>query len=320
MALSERFITMPGQWARAASTIIPNPPIPGVAYRDAELMAEDIERGQSYDAVYDSARYNQLDYCTTGMIGEMERYGILPWSSLTTYPALGMCCGLDGITYQAIQASGPKAPEGPKPTSESAFWRPFGLGWLCATVEPVVLTVSGTYVFEQSRMYTITLVGGGGGGAGGYGSNGFTVGGSGGGSGYLCRIIRWYDRGTEVSYTIGAGGYGGSRNLSGAGSGNGASGGATTFDGISAPGGAGAIGATLASSNTGSAGNGRYKGAHGFYHASATQSVPGDGGDGYRDAPDFGIYGAGGAGGLGSTSLTYLANGSAGNAGAVIIL
>ena len=122
MAIAERLITMLGQWAKAAQTNIPTPPVPGIAYRNASLTASDIESGQSYDKVYDSARYNQMDFLQTGLVQAVEQYGILPWSSLTNYPESGICMGLDGVLYQALQASGP-ANGGPQPTSNATFWK-----------------------------------------------------------------------------------------------------------------------------------------------------------------------------------------------------
>lgn len=122
MAIAERLITMLGQWAKGAQTNIPTPPVPGIAYRNAGLTAADIEGGQAYDKVYDSARYNQVDFLTTGIVQAVEQYGILPWSSLTNYPASGICMGLDGVIYQALQESGPNN-GGAQPTNNAAFWK-----------------------------------------------------------------------------------------------------------------------------------------------------------------------------------------------------
>ncbi len=122
MAIAERLITMIGQWAKGAQTNIPTPPVPGIAYRNTALTASDIESGQAYDKVYDSARYNQMDFLQTGLVQAVEQYGILPWSSLTNYPESGICMGLDGVLHQALQASGP-ANGGPQPTSNAAFWK-----------------------------------------------------------------------------------------------------------------------------------------------------------------------------------------------------
>lgn len=122
MPINERVLTMPGQWAKGAQTNIPNPPVPGVAYRNVNLSVADIENGQHYDKVYDSARYNQIDYCTTGLIQALEQYGVLPWSSLTNYPEHAFCLGMDGLLYQALQASGPNS-GGAQQTSDRSYWK-----------------------------------------------------------------------------------------------------------------------------------------------------------------------------------------------------
>lgn len=122
MAIDERLFTMPAQWAKGAQTNIPNPPVPGIAYRNIDLTAADIESGQAYDKVYDSARYNQLDFITSGLAQGMEQYGILPWSSLTNYQKSGICMGLDGFLYQALQPSGP-ASGGAQGTTNRSYWK-----------------------------------------------------------------------------------------------------------------------------------------------------------------------------------------------------
>lgn len=95
-----------------------------IAYRNGNITAEDIENGQSYDKVYDSARYNQLDYAVTGLLMAVEQYGLLPWSTLTNYQTNALCMGLNGIVYQAIQPSGPKH-GGAQQTDNAEYWRSY---------------------------------------------------------------------------------------------------------------------------------------------------------------------------------------------------
>ncbi len=121
MPIDERILTMPGQWAESAQVNIPNPPLPGQAYRNVNIDAANIQQGQQYDRVYDSARHNQLNYLTTGLIQQAEQYGIMPYSRNTDYPEHAICLGLDGIGYQAVQASGPNN-GGAQPTSNSTYW------------------------------------------------------------------------------------------------------------------------------------------------------------------------------------------------------
>lgn len=122
MTMEQRAITMPAQWGKKAHTEIPSPPVPGQAYRNEKLDAENIEAGQSYDKVYDSARMNQLDFITTGLAMESEQYGVMRWSPLTNYTKHALCLGMDGILYQALQASGPGTEAGPQRTDTPAYW------------------------------------------------------------------------------------------------------------------------------------------------------------------------------------------------------
>jgi len=104
--MNARTITMRGQFAVGAQTEIPKRPFTGTPYRDTGLDPSDIEKGQQYGSVYDSARYNQILYEATGMIRETEQYGIPRWSPLTDYPVSGLALGTDGDIYQALLPSG----------------------------------------------------------------------------------------------------------------------------------------------------------------------------------------------------------------------
>ena len=146
MPINERVLTMPGQWAKGAQTNIPNPPVPGVAYRNVNLSVADIENGQHYDKVYDSARYNQIDYCTTGLIQGLEQYGILPWSGLTNYPEHAFCLGMDGALYQALQASGPNS-GGAQETSNKNYWKS---ALALESVNPLVYPSAFQTFYEQT--------------------------------------------------------------------------------------------------------------------------------------------------------------------------
>lgn len=117
-----RILTMEAQWAENAITPIPSPPTPGHSYRDTELRKEDIIKGQSYSAILDSAKLNQLFYKVTGLIKQGEQYGVLPFSLLTNYPKFALCLGLNGTLYQALQESGPDTVAGSKPTDNTEYW------------------------------------------------------------------------------------------------------------------------------------------------------------------------------------------------------
>lgn len=123
--MDERLLTMLAQWASSASTNIPAPPVPGQAYRNAQLLAADIANGQRYSVIADSSEWNQLHYIMSGLLRLSEQYGILPYSPLTDYAEGGLVLGTDLIVYQAVQASGPSYEEGAQPTTNSAYWSNF---------------------------------------------------------------------------------------------------------------------------------------------------------------------------------------------------
>lgn len=118
---TQRSITMPGIWAKNAATTIPNPPIPGQAYRNPSLDKATIEAGQAYSSRADSAQWNQWNYSCSVLESEIERYGVLPYSPLTTYPINGICLG-DGVIYQAVQENGPGTTIGPVQPGNETVW------------------------------------------------------------------------------------------------------------------------------------------------------------------------------------------------------
>ena len=124
--MDARNLTMKGQFAAQAETSIPNPPFAGRAYRNPALTQADIEQGQQYSVVYDSARYNEVFYEATGMIREMEQYGMPRWSPLTDYPVSGFALGTNGRLYQSLLASGPGVsgvgPKDPATAGNAAYW------------------------------------------------------------------------------------------------------------------------------------------------------------------------------------------------------
>lgn len=119
---TQRDITMPGIWAKNAATTIPNPPIPGQAYRNPSLDKATIEAGQAYSSRADSAQWNQWNYSCSVLESEIERYGVLPYSQLTIYPINGICLG-DGAIYQALQENGPGTTIGVADPSNKAVWK-----------------------------------------------------------------------------------------------------------------------------------------------------------------------------------------------------
>ena len=95
-------------WAANALTTIPNPPIPGQAYRNTEIDDSNLENGQQYSEVYDSARYNQLLYLLSGCLKMLMETGLPEWSAEQNYQKGAYTVGSDGELYgPAKAASGP---------------------------------------------------------------------------------------------------------------------------------------------------------------------------------------------------------------------
>lgn len=121
MSIDERSISLPEQWAKDAQTVIPAPPVPGIAYRNTAITPEQWAHGQDYSRVADSAQWNQMFWTMSGLLKYAEQYGIMPYSPFTNYPEFGICMGADGILYQAVQPSGPNN-GGSQPITNKSYW------------------------------------------------------------------------------------------------------------------------------------------------------------------------------------------------------
>lgn len=122
--MDERALTLLGQWAANANTVIPVPPVPGFAYRNVDLSADQVTHGQDYNRILDSATYNELLYMVTGLLQYAEQYGIMPYSPNTNYPQYGLCMDTEGAVKQALQPSGPDN-GGAQPTDNVDYWSNF---------------------------------------------------------------------------------------------------------------------------------------------------------------------------------------------------
>ena len=108
-------------WAASALTTIPNPPIPGQAYRNTEIDDSNIENGQQYSEVYDSARYNQLLYLLSGCLKMLMETGLPEWSAEQNYQKGAYTVGSDGEIYgPAKKASGPDNGRAVDPVTDAA--------------------------------------------------------------------------------------------------------------------------------------------------------------------------------------------------------
>ena len=107
MSIPNRTVSLTGVFAKDALTTIPGSPVSGVSYRDTSITKETVEEGWPYKEIVDSGSFNQIIYEYAALTDLLERYGFMPWCSLTDYEAGALCLGSDGVIYQAVQATGP---------------------------------------------------------------------------------------------------------------------------------------------------------------------------------------------------------------------
>jgi hypothetical protein len=107
MAINNRTVTIKNVFASNAETTIPNPPVSGQSYRNTNLTAEEVGNGWPFKEIVDSAKFNEAMYEYTTICQQLEKYGFLPWSANTDYPAGGCALGSNGIVYQAKVNTGP---------------------------------------------------------------------------------------------------------------------------------------------------------------------------------------------------------------------
>lgn len=123
MTIPNRTVTIKNVFAENANTTIPTPPAPGVSYRNTGTTAAEIGEGWPFKEVVDSAKFNQAMYEYTTICQQVEKYGFLPWSANTDYPAQGCALGSDGKIYQAKQATGPSSTSiDPTTDTSHTYW------------------------------------------------------------------------------------------------------------------------------------------------------------------------------------------------------
>ena len=74
--MAEKSIRLNSVWAEDAVTNIPDVPVTGTAYRD-EQYNDNYSEGQQYDAIYNSAKYNQFFYQVSSQLKELSEQGLL---------------------------------------------------------------------------------------------------------------------------------------------------------------------------------------------------------------------------------------------------
>lgn len=109
-------------WAESALTTIPPIPVSEVAYRDTTQTPEQMEVGQQYDTIYNSARHNQLLFLLTSVAKTLCENGIMPFLAGQEYSQYARCIFTDGKLYAASRAILANEQPYPTPGDNSGVW------------------------------------------------------------------------------------------------------------------------------------------------------------------------------------------------------
>lgn len=109
-------------WAETALTTIPPVPVSEVAYRDTTQTPEQMEVGQQYDTIYNSARHNQLLFLITSVAKTLCENGIMPFLAGQAYAQYARCIFTDGLLYKASRAILANEQPYPTPGDASGVW------------------------------------------------------------------------------------------------------------------------------------------------------------------------------------------------------
>lgn len=109
-------------WAESALTTIPPIPVSEVAYRDTTQTPEQMEVGQQYNTIYNSARYNQLLFLITSVAKTLCENGMMPFLAGQEYSQYARCIFTDGKLYTASRAILANEQPYPTPGDDSGVW------------------------------------------------------------------------------------------------------------------------------------------------------------------------------------------------------
>ena len=109
-------------WAESALTTIPPIPVSEVAYRDTTQTPEQMEVGQQYDTIYNSARHNQLLFLITSVAKTLCENGMMPFLAGQEYSQYARCIFTDGKLYTASRAILANEQPYPTPGDDSGVW------------------------------------------------------------------------------------------------------------------------------------------------------------------------------------------------------
>jgi len=116
--MANRTITMPAVWANGAPDVPGGGAVTGTTYANSVIDAPTIEAGWPFATIDDSSTMNEVMQRITSLLSQNEKYGILPWCSLTAYEVGALASGSNGTIYIAIDAN-----TGYDPISSTVHWR-----------------------------------------------------------------------------------------------------------------------------------------------------------------------------------------------------
>jgi len=162
MTIPNRTVAITGVFAEDALTTIPATPVPGTSYRDTAMTTTAVREGWAYKTIVDSAQFNQALFEYSSVTAQVEKYGFLPWSSLTDYVQGSVCLGSDGVIYQAKQATGPSS-TAYDPTTNPSVWQKvtlekqfqlFQFTWLDYNLQDTNWICADTFSWQDGTVYT----------------------------------------------------------------------------------------------------------------------------------------------------------------------
>ena len=155
-----RIITIPTTWAKDAPDVTFGvPPVQGITYGKTDLANNDLEHGWQYKVTQDSSIFNELMRRMTGLIIELEQYGVLPWCAETAYKIGGLAIGYNNKVYQAIIDNTDIDPTIPGSTTWRLFGGIFspGIGSYTASAILTATDFGRVIIYDSESAGTLTL-------------------------------------------------------------------------------------------------------------------------------------------------------------------
>lgn len=122
MATRENNATLGAVWAQNGITTIPDVPIVGQTYRNADITASEISDGQKYTEFFDSANYNQVLFLITSLTRTLCECGVMPFLRGQFYYSGAVCLYTDAQLYQCNRNIQSTESPYPTPNDDSGVW------------------------------------------------------------------------------------------------------------------------------------------------------------------------------------------------------